>query len=74
MSENRQKMQDKLDNYLDDEITNSSYRSEQMKEKMQLRKKKIYDILILRRKEAFINDNRNNINNSLLDIDIKELN
>ena len=74
MSENRQKMQDKLDNYLDDEITNSSYRSEQMKEKMQLRKKKIYDILILRRKEAFINDNRNNINNSLLDIDINELN
>ena len=74
MSENRQKMQDKLDNYLDDEITNSSYRYEQMKEKMQLRKKKIYDILILRRKEAFINDNRNNINNSLLDIDINELN
>ena len=74
MSENRQKIQDKLDNYLDDEITNSSYRYEQMKEKMQLRKKKIYDILILRRKEAFINDNRNNINNSLLDIDINELN
>ena len=74
MSENKQKMQDKLDNYLDDEITNSSYRSEQIKEKMQLRKKKIYDILILRRKEAFINDNRNNINNSLLDIDINELN
>lgn len=71
MSENRNKIQEKMNNYLDDEITSLNYRSEQMKEKLQLRKKKIFDILISRRKEAFLNDN---INDSLIEIDINKIN
>ena len=57
----KKNIQEKKDIYFDNEITSSSYRAEQEKEKIQLRKNKIYNRLFAK-KQIFKIDNQN-INN-----------
>ena len=60
MFNNRRKIEEKMNNY-DDSISSNSYRSEQLKEKLELRKNKVFNILFSKRKEIFKNDHKNTI-------------
>lgn len=73
MSNNRRRIEEKMNNLYDESITSESYRSEKVKEKLQLRKNKIFNILFSKRKEVFKNDEINSINDIKL-IDINKLN
>lgn len=73
MSNNRRRIEEKMNNLYDDPITSSSYRLEKDKEKLQLRKNKIFNILFSKRKEIFKNDDKNIIND-IRTIDIRKLN
>ena len=68
----RRRIEEKMNNY-DDTITSSSYREEQLKGKLQLRKNKIFNLLFSKRKEVFKNDNLDEINDNIK-IDINKLN
>ena len=73
MEENENKIEKKMKIFLDDEISSSSYQSEQIKEKINLRKKKIFKILFSKKRDIFKIDNKDTINDSRR-IDINSLN
>ena len=73
MLNNRRRIEEKMNNLYDDPITSSSYRSEKDKEKLQLRKNKIFNILFSKRKEVFKNDEMNNSIKDIKLIDINQL-
>ena len=73
MEENENKIEKKMKIFLDDEISSSSYQSEQIKEKLNLRKKKIFNILFSKKRDIFKIDNKDTINDSRR-IDINSLN
>ena len=73
MEENENKIEKKMKIFLDDEISSSSYQSEQFKEKLNLRKKKIFNILFSKKRDIFKIDNKDTINDSRR-IDINSLN
>ena len=62
ISQKRTKIEEKMDLYFDDQTTSSSYIAEQSKEKVQLRKKKIFNKLFAKKKENYNDNNINNIN------------
>jgi hypothetical protein len=70
---NKSKFYEKMDIYFDAPTTSSNYKEEQTKEKLQLRKNKIFNLLFTKRKELITNDNENTINDCRK-IDIKSLN
>ena len=69
----KKNIQEKMDIYFDNEITSSSYRAEQEKEKIQMRKNKINKILFYNKKQILKNDNTNIVNDQRK-IDINKLN
>ncbi len=73
MMEPKNKIDEKMKIYLNDEITSSSYQYKKFQDKLTLRKKKIFNILFSKKKDIFKNDNLNNINDSRK-IDINSLN
>ena len=73
MEENENKIEKKMKIFLDDEISSLSYQSEQIKEKINLRKKKIFKILFSKKRDIFKIDNKDTINDSRR-IDINSLN
>ena len=73
MIEPKNKIDEKMKIYLNDEITSSSYQYKKFQDKLTLRKKKIFNILFSKKKDIFKNDNLNNINDSRK-IDINSLN
>ena len=69
-SQKSKKIEEKIQNYFDNQTTSSSYISEQNKEKLQIRKKKIFNKLFSKKKE----NNNMNMNNEPRSIDINNLN
>ena len=66
ISHNRGIMQEKINVYFDDKISSSSYLEERNNEKLELRKKKIYNTLFSKRKEVIKISSFNDINIFLL--------
>ena len=66
------KIENKMNSYLYDTITSLSYSEEKTKEKLELRKKKIFNLIFNNRKEIFINNKMIEINNYKI-IDINQL-
>ena len=56
------KIENKMNSYLYDTITSLSYSEEKTKEKLELRKKKIFNLIFNNRKEIFINNKMIEIN------------
>ena len=73
MTNNKSKFYEKMDIYFDESNTCSNFHEEQTKEKLQLRKNKIFSLLFSKRKELIKKDYNNSINDSR-SIDIKSLN
>ena len=73
MPSNKTKFYEKMDIYFDESNTSSNFHEEQNKEKLQLRKNKIFNILFSKRKELIKKNYNNDINDSR-SIDIKSLN
>ena len=69
-SQKSKKIEEKMEKYFDNQTTSSSYISEQNKEKLQIRKKKIFNKLFSKKKE----NNNMNMNNEPRSIDINNLN
>ena len=66
-------IEEKMKYFLDEDVTSSSYHIEQTNEKLQLRKKKIFNILFSKKKDIFKSDNKDIINDPRK-IDINSLN
>ena len=65
----KNKIHEKMETYFDESINNNNYRSEQIKERLNLRKNKIFNILFSKRKEGIDNTIKGPI-----EIDINKLN
>ena len=72
MSNNQKKIKEKIDNYLDGDNTSGGYISQQYDQKIKLRKNKIFNILLSKRKEIFHNNTSINFNDPRT-ININEL-
>ena len=46
----KNKIQEKMDAYFDESINNSSYRQEQIKDRLNMRKQKVFNLLFSKRK------------------------
>ena len=66
---NKSKINEKVDDYFEESINFSNFKSQQMKDKLNLRKNKIFNKLFNKRKENF----ENNINFYLFFLIIKNL-
>ena len=66
---NKNKIQEKMDAYFEESINSSSYRQEQIKERLNMRKQKVFNLLFSKRKDYF----HNNVNGPN-EIDINSLN
>ena len=48
---NKNKIQEKMDAYFDESINSSSYRQEQIKDRLNMRKQKVFNLLFSKRKD-----------------------